>query len=126
MPTDCQADWLKNANAKADTRYGNQDCAAYPDFRAFLTRKDVDAVSIATGNRWHGLGSIYAARAWPACNLRRTCATKAASPTKADENRTITAPLGKSVAAEMRNPPKPLTAPNTIANTIARPHPRTN
>jgi predicted dehydrogenase len=31
--------------------------------RELLARKDVDAVSIATGNRWHGLGSIYAARA---------------------------------------------------------------
>ncbi len=46
-----------------DARYGNQDCTAYPDFRDLLARKDVDAVSIATGNRWHGLGSIYAARA---------------------------------------------------------------
>jgi len=27
-----------------------------------LARKEVDAVAIATGNRWHGLGSMYAAR----------------------------------------------------------------
>jgi len=60
---DCRADRLKNAKAKVDVRYGNQDCTAYPDFRELLARKDVDAVSIATGNRWHGLGSIYAARA---------------------------------------------------------------
>ena len=60
---DCRADRLKNGKAKVDARYGNQDCIAYADFRELLARKDVDAVSIATGNRWHGLGSIYAARA---------------------------------------------------------------
>ena len=46
-----------------DAQYSNQDCVACPDFRELLARKDVDAVAIATGNRWHGLGSIYAARA---------------------------------------------------------------
>ena len=61
--SDCRADRLKHAKAKVDAHYGNQDCAAYSDFRDLLARKDVDAVSIATGNRWHGLGSIYAARA---------------------------------------------------------------
>lgn len=60
---DCRADRLKNAKAIVDARYGNQDCTAYPDFRDLLARNDVDAVSIATGNRWHGLGSMYAARA---------------------------------------------------------------
>ena len=61
--SDFRADRLKNAKAKVDAKYGNQDCAAYPDFREMLERKDVDAVAIATGNRWHGLGSMYAARA---------------------------------------------------------------
>ena len=61
--SDFRADRLKNAKAKVDAKYGNQDCAAYPDFREMLASKDVDAVAIATGNRWHGLGSMYAARA---------------------------------------------------------------
>ena len=60
---DCRADRLKSAKEMVDRHYGNQDCQAYEDFRDLLARKDVDAVSIATGNRWHGLGSIYAARA---------------------------------------------------------------
>ena len=60
--SDCRADRLKNAKAKVDARYGNQDCAACPDFQELLARKDVDAVSIATGNRWHGMASLYAAR----------------------------------------------------------------
>jgi predicted dehydrogenase len=61
--SDCRADRLKSAKEIVDRHYGNQDCTPYPDFRDLLARKDVDAVSIATGNRWHGLGSIYAARA---------------------------------------------------------------
>jgi predicted dehydrogenase len=61
--SDCRADRLKSAKEMIDNRYGNQDCQAHPDFRNLLARKDIDAVLIATGNRWHGLGSIYAARA---------------------------------------------------------------
>ena len=61
--SDCRADRLKAAKEMVDHHYGNQDCQACPDFRDLLARKDVDAVSIATGNRWHALASIYAARA---------------------------------------------------------------
>jgi predicted dehydrogenase len=60
---DCRDDRLKGAKATVDRHYDNQDSQAYPDFRDLLARKDIDAVLIATGNRWHGLGSIYAARA---------------------------------------------------------------
>jgi len=51
----------KNA---VDSKYGNKDCAAYGDMRQFLSeRADVDAVVIATGDRWHALASILAMRA---------------------------------------------------------------
>jgi len=47
-----------------DTRYGNTDCAMYPEIREFLAlRTDIDAVLIATGDRWHALASILAMRA---------------------------------------------------------------
>ncbi len=47
-----------------DTRYGNTDCAMYRDMREFLaTRTDIDALLIATGDRWHALASIMAMRA---------------------------------------------------------------
>ena len=47
-----------------DGHYGNGDCATYRDIREFLaTRSDVDAVLIATGDRWHALASIMAMRA---------------------------------------------------------------
>ena len=47
-----------------DKKYGNQDCAMYRDIREFLAvRTDLDAVVIATGDRWHALASIMAMRA---------------------------------------------------------------
>ncbi|HNV00732.1 MAG: Gfo/Idh/MocA family oxidoreductase [Verrucomicrobia bacterium] len=47
-----------------DNKMGNRDCAAYSDMRQFLAeRTDVDAVLIATGDRWHALASVLAMRA---------------------------------------------------------------
>jgi hypothetical protein len=47
-----------------DQRYGNSDCALYHDIREFLAvRTDIDAVLIATGDRWHALASVMAMRA---------------------------------------------------------------
>jgi predicted dehydrogenase len=47
-----------------DGKYGTKDCAMYGDLRQFLAeRTDVDAVLIATGDRWHALASVYAMRA---------------------------------------------------------------
>src|SRR5262249_14139844 len=46
-----------------DGHYGNADCRVYRDFRELLGRKDVDAVLIATGDRWHARASILAAKA---------------------------------------------------------------
>ena len=55
----------RNAAKNAvDGKYGNKDCAAYSDMRQFLAeRTDVDAVLIATGDRWHALASTWAMRA---------------------------------------------------------------
>ncbi len=61
--SDCRADRLHAAKEMMDGYYGNQDCQTHPDFRELLARPDIDAVVAATGNRWNGLASIYAARA---------------------------------------------------------------
>ncbi|MCZ7636407.1 MAG: Gfo/Idh/MocA family oxidoreductase [Verrucomicrobia bacterium] len=47
-----------------DSKLGNQDCAMYSDLRELLAeRTDLDAVLIATGDRWHALASVLAMRA---------------------------------------------------------------
>jgi len=52
------------AKKVVDSKYGNKDCAVYGDMRQFLAeRTDVDAVLIATGDRWHALASVWAMRA---------------------------------------------------------------
>ena len=51
------------AKKAVDQHYNNQDCRLYPDFRELLAQKDIDAVLIATGNRWHATASMFAARA---------------------------------------------------------------
>ena len=46
-----------------DGKQGNQDCAVYGDLRLMLAeRTDVEAVLIATGDRWHALASVLAMR----------------------------------------------------------------
>ena len=37
----------------ADQRYGTSDCAMYRNMHEMLARPDIDAVLIATGDRWH-------------------------------------------------------------------------
>ncbi|MHC4511802.1 MAG: Gfo/Idh/MocA family protein, partial [Planctomycetota bacterium] len=61
----CDADSGRCEQAKAivDENYASKDCTAYADFRRLLARADIDAVLSATGERWHALTSIYAARA---------------------------------------------------------------
>ncbi|AMV36748.1 Gfo/Idh/MocA family protein [Planctomyces sp. SH-PL62] len=60
---DVQAKRRDAAKARVDEHYGDQACASLHDFREVLDRKDVDAVLIATGDRWHAHASILAARA---------------------------------------------------------------
>ena len=47
----------------ADEHYGNTDCKTYVDLREMLARPDIDAVHIATGDRWHAAASVMAMRA---------------------------------------------------------------
>jgi predicted dehydrogenase len=49
--------------ALVDGHYGNGDCRLYRDFRELLARDDIDAVIVATGDRWHARASILAAQA---------------------------------------------------------------
>ena len=46
-----------------DAHYGNKDCRLYRDMFELLARPDIDAVLIATGDHWHALASLLAAKA---------------------------------------------------------------
>ncbi|RPI20307.1 MAG: gfo/Idh/MocA family oxidoreductase, partial [Acidobacteria bacterium] len=49
------------AQQAVNEHYGNRDCTAYHNYQELLARKDIDAVVIATGDRWHAPLSVAAA-----------------------------------------------------------------
>ena len=53
----------ERAKATVDAYYGNADCTAFRDFRELLARPDIDALYIATGDRWHAQLAIQAMKA---------------------------------------------------------------
>ena len=65
----CDVDRWRRERAKAvvEEAYAARQvagkCQAYSDLRELLARADVDAVLIATGDRWHGLATVLAAQA---------------------------------------------------------------
>lgn len=59
----------------ADQKNGNRDCVMYRDFRELLARKDIDALLIATGDRWHSLASILTAKAGKDMYCEKPCST---------------------------------------------------
>jgi predicted dehydrogenase len=52
---------LQAAVDTVNTRYGNQDCRAYHDYRELLARDDIDTVMIAIPDHWHALVATEAA-----------------------------------------------------------------
>lgn len=63
MIADVQESRREAGKALVDKSYGNDDCKIVRDFRELLDRKDIDAVLIATGDRWHAPASMLAAEA---------------------------------------------------------------
>src|SRR3954454_21592556 len=63
-------EWVKNT---VDKRYQSQDCATYSTHEELLARKDIDAVLIATGDRWHTPMSILAAKAGKEVYCEKPC-----------------------------------------------------
>jgi hypothetical protein len=59
---DVQESRRQRLKGTVDQGYGDKGCATYGDYRELLARPDIDAVVIATGERWHPLISIEAAR----------------------------------------------------------------
>jgi predicted dehydrogenase len=59
---DVQQPTRERIAALVNSKYGDTQCATYNDFREMLARPDLDAVLIATGERWHPLIAIEAAQ----------------------------------------------------------------
>ena len=72
---DVQADRRSAAKKMVDDKYGNGDCVMTRDMFDVLGRRDVDAVLIATGDRWHALGSVLAAKAGKDVYSEKPCGT---------------------------------------------------
>jgi predicted dehydrogenase len=70
---DVRKDRRERAKKMADGRNGNENCAAYIDFREMLARPDIDALLIATGPNWHATASIYAAKAGKDVYCEKPC-----------------------------------------------------
>ena len=60
---DVQQSRREKGKELVDGHYGNADCKLYRDFRELLDRDDIDAVLIATGDRWHATASMLACEA---------------------------------------------------------------
>src|SRR5262249_14448836 len=67
---DVVAERRESARNNVEDRYAAQKskgtykgCEAYNDFRDLLSRKDIDAVVIATPDHWHAIPCVHAARA---------------------------------------------------------------
>ncbi|MEN1678381.1 MAG: Gfo/Idh/MocA family oxidoreductase [Planctomycetota bacterium] len=79
--TDCHflttADAQRSRGAQVkrmvDEHYGNRDCEVVRYPREVLDREDIDAVLIATGDRWHTMATILAARAGKDIYCEKPC-----------------------------------------------------
>lgn len=60
---DVKLDQLERAKELVDTRYQTKGCVSYRDFRELVSRKDLDAVLIASPDHWHVLHALAAVRA---------------------------------------------------------------
>ena len=70
---DVQESRRDKGKSLVDKHYGNADCMLYRDLRELLARRDIDAVLIATGDRWHAPATILAAEAGKDVYCEKPC-----------------------------------------------------
>jgi predicted dehydrogenase len=58
---DLNKDALNSALQTINAKYGNNDCAAYHDYREMMDRRDIDSVMLAVPDQWHALVATEAA-----------------------------------------------------------------
>ena len=66
-------------------KFGVKQCDTYVDMHDVLGRDDIDAVIIATGDRWHTTASIYAARAGKDIYCEKPCSMNIQESRELDE-----------------------------------------
>lgn len=71
--SDVRGERREAAKKIIDEKHGSSDCAAYCDMFELFARDDIDAVVIATGDRWHTLASILAAKAGKDIYCEKPC-----------------------------------------------------
>jgi predicted dehydrogenase len=82
---DVQASRRQAGKDLVDKHNGNRDCGVYRDFRELLARDDIDAVLIATGDRWHAPASIMAAEAGKDVYCEKPCGLTIADCQRLDD-----------------------------------------
>ena len=68
--------WLKRREEnkrRADQHHNNNDCKMYRFMEELLDRQDIDVVLIATGDRWHAMATIMAAKAGKDIYCEKPC-----------------------------------------------------
>ncbi|NUQ64306.1 MAG: Gfo/Idh/MocA family oxidoreductase [Pirellulales bacterium] len=70
---DLQRSRRERIKQMVDKHYGNTDCVVYRDMEDILQRDDIDAVLITTGDRWHTLASLLAAKAGKDIYCEKPC-----------------------------------------------------
>lgn len=74
---DIRKDRRESVKQRGEKKYG-PGVATYRDFREMLPRQDIDAVLIATGDRWHTMASICAAKAGKDIYCEKPCSVSIA------------------------------------------------
>ena len=69
---DIRKDHRESVKQRGEKKYG-PGVATYRDFREMLPRQDIDVVLIATGDRWHTMASICAAKAGKDIYCEKPC-----------------------------------------------------
>lgn len=82
---DVQPSNLRTAKMMVDRANKDADCAITPDMREILARPDIDAVLIATGDRWHAVASMHAAMAGKDIYSEKPCAITMAESRELDQ-----------------------------------------
>ena len=70
---DLQRSRRERIKQMVDKHYGNTDCVIYREMEEVLQRDDIDAVLITTGDRWHTLASLLAAKAGKDIYCEKPC-----------------------------------------------------